>query len=114
MKPLLLLAVLAGGCAKKEEAAPPAASTDDIIMPAAEMTRARDACADYIKKVCACTKPEAVEECKLAKLIPDAIDVAREVSVNPESERDTVLRSNHLIRQNVKSCIQKSAALTGC
>jgi len=111
---LLVIAALAA-CSKEEApAAPPVEEKPRI--PATELKRGQDACADYVSKVCACTAPDAARQCGLAKALPDAITTGLEVAMNPESTRRDVLQSNDMIRKTMKECIEQMAKLPalGC
>lgn len=111
----LLVVLVAFGCSKKEQAsAPPAEEKPQI--PQVELKRGRDACADYVAKVCACTAPDAARQCTLAKALPDAIATGLEVATNPESTRRDVIQSNDMIRKTMKECIEQTAKLPalGC
>lgn len=115
MRWLLVAALLAGGCSKKEQAAPPPTDEKPQI-PTTELKRGKDACADYVSKVCACTAPDAARQCTLAKALPDAIATGLEVATNPESTRRDVVQSNDMIRKTMKECIEQMAKLPslGC
>jgi hypothetical protein len=85
-------------------------------VPAAELQRGKDACTDYVEKVCACTTPAAQDACKLAKALPDALQVGVEISISPDSDKRAVLHANDSIRKTIKECIEKAASLPslGC
>ena len=111
MKLALAMLVLAFGCAKQEEQKKPVEP-----LPAAEVTRARDACQSYVDKVCACTAPAAQKQCSLAKPLPQALDLALQTAANPGEERDSQLRSQVFVRETVKECVEELAKLPalGC
>ena len=111
-----LLVVLAlAACSKKEQAAGPPPE-DKPQIPQTELKRGRDACGDYVAKICACTVPDAARLCGLAKALPDAITTGLEVATNPGSTRRDVLQSNDMIRKTMKECIEQTAKLPslGC
>lgn len=111
----LLVLLVAFGCSKKEQAAGPPPD-DKPRIPETEIKRGKDACADYVAKVCACTAPDAARQCGLAKALPDAITTGLEVAMNPDSTRRDVLQSNDMIRKTMKECIEQTAKLPalGC
>lgn len=112
---LALAAVLLTGCANKQEAAP-AAEVPPAPIPAAEVARGRDACAAYVAQVCACTAPAAAEPCKLAKALPEAIQVGLDVATRSEVDRLTIVQANDSVRKTFKQCIELVAKLPqlGC
>ncbi len=110
----LCLFLAAGACKKQKksspEIAPPAPMAEN------EIKRAEDACKTYVDKVCACGAPAAVEQCKLAKALPDAIRIALEVASSPQSKPDVVLQSQASVRKTEKECFEQTAKLPaiGC
>ncbi len=103
-------------CSKTAE--PPAPPPDDRPppVPATEVQRGRDACADYVAKVCACTSDAAKQACPLARALPDALQVGLEVATNPASDRRAVVHANDSMRKTIKECIEQAAKLPtlGC
>ncbi len=114
---LIAVAGSAPGC-KKQEAAPPPADNRPPPMPEAELRRGADACNAYVDKVCACasTVAAAKERCALAKSLPEAIEVARQVSMSKDSVGLDVLQAADSIRKTVAQCIEQTAQLPtlGC
>ncbi len=117
MKALAIVALLlaAGACKKKEAGqAPPPVET----MPAAEVQRAQDACAQYVERVCACaaTVPAATKQCELARALPEAVRIGLEVAASPDSKPDIVQQSYASVRKTAKECIEQTAKLPalGC
>jgi hypothetical protein len=117
MKALALAALVLAGCAKKQDA-PPAKEAPPPAISAAEAQRARDACADYVAKVCACAGKVASlkSQCDLARAQPDAVRLDLEVAASPDSKRDDVMGAQKAMRQAVKECIEETAKLPslGC
>lgn len=113
MKFLVLLALL--GCAKKQEAPQ---ETPVPAMSAEEQQRSRDACADYVKRVCACAEkvPAVKQQCDLARSLPDAVRLGLEVSASPDSKPNDVIGAQGSVRKAVKECIEETAKLPslGC
>ena len=74
------------------------------------------ACKAYVDAVCKCTAPAAVEACSLAKALPEALQVATEISMSTDSKRLDVLQANDSARKTIASCIEKTAKLPslGC
>ncbi|MEO8846807.1 MAG: hypothetical protein ABI591_16870 [Kofleriaceae bacterium] len=85
-------------------------------LPTGEVQRGRDACAAYATKVCACTSPAAQKACPLAKALPDALQLALDTSLNPETDRDNAMRAQVNVRETAKECIEQAARLPalGC
>lgn len=111
----LLVLALVTACSKKQE--PPPVDTDTAPpIPATELKRGNDACADYVAKVCACTAEPAKQACALAKALPEAIEVGMQVATSPDSKRREVLQANDSIRKTFKECIEQLAKLPsiGC
>lgn len=110
---LALLALLA--CAKKQEAPPQPAAP---AMSAEEQQRSRDACAEYVKQVCACADKVASlkQQCDLARALPDAVRLGLEVAASPDSSRNDVIGAQGSVRKAVKECIEQTAKLPalGC
>ena len=110
---LAWLVVLAG-CSKSppEDVAPPALLSPD------ELQRADDACKTYVDKVCACatTVPDKKQDCELAKAMPEGIEVAKRLALNPKAEREDSAQAASSVRKTVKQCIERTAKLTseGC
>ena len=115
MRHLVLALLICVGC-KKEAPAPPVDHDTAPPLPAAEIERGQDACQAYVDKVCACTAHAAKDACGLAKALPDALEVARQVSVSPDSHRVDVLQANDSARKTIKECIEQTAKLPslGC
>ena len=117
----LVLACLAslaigGSCKKKAAEGPPPDLDTAPPLPAPELKRGHDACKAYVATVCACTAPGAAEACALAKALPDALEVATEISMSPDSKKRDVLQANDSARKTIKSCIEHTAKLPalGC
>ncbi|MDX2093681.1 MAG: hypothetical protein SFX73_37930 [Kofleriaceae bacterium] len=117
---LAVLATLGCGCANKKADDDPAvgagSAEDRPKIAATELKRGEDACKAYVDKVCACTAPAAADACKLARALPDALTVGREVAASPDSTRMDVLQANDSIRKTIKECIEQTAKLPslGC
>ena len=113
MKWAVLLLVV--GCKKDAPPPPPTAGSDKPVMTVAEVKRNRDACNDYVAKVCACAEKvaELKQPCQLAKAYPDAMETALETAANTESTRRDALQAHDAIRKIVKTCIEETARLPG-
>ena len=110
------LAALALCAACKQQAdAPPAATP---AMPATEVKRAQDACKAYVDKVCGCarTMPALEQPCRLARALPDAIQVSLEVGASTNTAQRDVRQVQDAVRQIAKQCIEDLARLpaAGC
>jgi hypothetical protein len=109
---VLVLALVA--CSKKEEPAP--APKPAITEP--EVKRGRDACTAYVAKVCACAETVAAqkEPCKLARALPEVVELSMEVAMNGDAKRLDTLQAADSIRKTVKTCIEETAKLpaAGC
>jgi len=111
-----LLLVLVGACSKSDEQAPykPAPS----LVPETELKRGRDACAAYVAKVCKCaeTTPSFAEQCRLAKALPEALEVDQSVGTAPGVEQKDSASLAFAVRKTIKSCIDQTAKLPtqGC
>jgi hypothetical protein len=108
----LVLAVLA--CSKSKSEEPPAEPPP--LLSASELKLAADACKAYVDKVCACEVAEAKEECKLARGVPDAVDLAKRLAANPKADPADAKQAASSVRKTVKNCIERTAALPamGC
>ncbi len=113
---LLACLALAAGCKKKAADAPPTDLDTAPPLPAPELKRGQDACKAYVASVCACTAPAAAEACVLAKALPEALQVATEISMSTDSKKIDVLQANDSARKTIKSCIEHTAKLPsiGC
>jgi hypothetical protein len=113
-----LVVALLGGCAKKEEPAGGATNTPPEVIPAAEIKRGRDACEAYVAKVCTCaqTNTALAEQCKLAKALPEALEVDREIGNSPELPKKDAIAITISLRKTIKECIEQTAKLpaAGC
>ncbi|MDB4964298.1 MAG: hypothetical protein JWP01_4297 [Myxococcales bacterium] len=111
-----IVLLLCTACKKQEAAAPPVDEDTAPPLPPVELKRGVDACSAYVTKVCACTAPAAKDLCGLARALPDALEVARQVSVSPDSKRRDVLQANDSQRKTIKECIEQTAKLPalGC
>ncbi len=107
-----LVAGLALGACKKEEPAPAPAPP---AIAEAEIERGQDACRAYIERACACaeTVPAAQEPCKLARGIPDSLDLLVQVAAHPETERQDAAQTAAALRKIVARCIEGTAKLPG-
>lgn len=107
----LALAILVAACSKDSAPDQSAAAIGD-----AEVKRAIEACTAYATKVCACAAPQAVETCKLAKGLPETIEVSRKLAQNPKAEPADSRQAATSIRATVKHCIEETAKLAelGC
>ena len=115
MRAWLIALALAAGCSKKEAPAPEPKAP---VMSAAEIQRSKDACADYVQKVCACADkvPAVKQQCALARALPDAVQLSLQVAASPDSKRDDVLGAQASVRKTAKECIEETARLPtlGC
>jgi hypothetical protein len=113
MKWLAILALCAA--CKKQEAPPPAPVP---ALPASEVKRAQDACQAYVDKVCGCarTMPALEQPCKLARALPDAVQVGLEVGASADSTQRDVRQVQDSVRKIAKECIEQLARLpaAGC
>ena len=112
MRLVWLLVVAA--CSK----APPEETPETGLMTPAELQRADDACKTYVEKVCACaeTVPAKKEDCTLAKVMPEGIEVAKRLAMNPKADREDSVQAASSVRKTVKQCIDRTAKLAteGC
>jgi hypothetical protein len=116
MKWAVLFVVLwAASCKKDSQTPAPTTGSDKPVMTVAEVKRNRDACQDYVAKICACAEKVAdlKQPCELAKAYPDAMETALETAANTESTRRDALQAHDAIRKIVKTCIEETARLPG-
>lgn len=110
----LVVLALCAACKKQADAPPPPPAP----LPASEIKRAQDACNAYVDKVCACarTVPAMQQPCKLARALPDAIQVGLDVGSSSDSTRRDVLQTQDSVRKIAKECIEELARLpaAGC
>lgn len=115
MRAAWLAAIALAGCKQSKEPPP---APPPLVIPAPELKRGQDACAAYVEQACACAKtvPAAAELCTLAKALPEAIDVALEVAMHPDTERKDLRQSADAIRKAIAGCIEQTAKLgeLGC
>ena len=113
---VLACLVAAAGCKKKAAEGPPPDLDTAPPLPALELKRGQDACKAYVHAVCACTVPAAAEQCSLATALPEALEVAREISMSTDSKRRDVLQANDSARKTIARCIEHTAKLPalGC
>ena len=113
--PLLVVVGLAA-CSKSKEAPP--VEDKPPLLPPAELQRASEACAGYVAKICACaeTMAELKDECALAKVLPEAIDLAKRLAASPKAEGPDAVQAAANVRKTVRQCIEKTAKLPerGC
>lgn len=118
MRYLLLCLLLTGACAKKKDGGPPAEENRPPPLPAEEIKRNADACQAYVTAVCDCAKtvPAVEQQCKLARSLPEALRVAAEVGMSPDSTSVDIAHSRDLMRKTVAQCIEQSNKLrdAGC
>ena len=112
MKWVVVVAFLSA-CAKEtpdDKPAVPLAISD------AEVTRGIEACNAYLAKVCSCGADAAKEPCRLAKMLPDSIAVARSLAQNPKAELEDSRQAAGSIRATTKQCIEQTVKLPelGC
>lgn len=112
MKWVLVLCIAA--CSKSSSPPPP--SKQLTPLPAGEVQRDQDACTAYATKICACMSSAAQKACPLAKALPDALKLALETSLNPQTDRDNAMRAQVNVRETAKECIEQTAKLPalGC
>jgi hypothetical protein len=112
----VIVLALVAGCSKKQE--PQQDPTRPASIPQAELERGRDACKAYVDKVCKCAETVAavVEQCKLAKALPEVIELALGVSSSTDSTAKDSLHAAAGIRNTIAACIEKTAQLPaqGC
>ena len=112
------LAALALCAACKQQADPPPPPAPAPALPATEVKRAQDACKAYVDKVCGCagTMPALEQPCRLARALPDAIQVSLEVGASAETAERDVRQVQAGVRKIAKQCIEELARLpaTGC
>ena len=117
MRQWAIAALVIAACAKKQEAAPHEAPAVPAVS-AEEAQRGRDACGEYVKRVCACsdTVPAVKQQCDLARAMPDAVRLGLEVAASPDSKPNDVIGAQKAMRQAVKECIEQTAKLPtlGC
>jgi hypothetical protein len=111
------LAALALCAACKQQADPPPPPSAAPALPATEVKRAQDACKAYVDKVCGCarTMPALEQPCRLARALPDAIQVSLEVGASAETAERDVRQVQAGVRKIAKQCIEELARLpAGC
>ncbi|MDQ3370440.1 MAG: hypothetical protein M3680_33890 [Myxococcota bacterium] len=113
-----VLLVVALGCSKRQDEPAPVPPPRPPAIPAAELQRGQDACRAYVTKVCACaeTVVPAKERCTLAQALPEAIEVATQVSMSPDSTKQDVLHATDSVRRSIAECIEQTSKLPelGC
>jgi hypothetical protein len=107
-----VIAIALAACSKAEPPSP--TSSPPIVLPAAEVHRAEDACKSYVAKACACAA--AKSQCELARALPETVRLALETAGNPETKHDDALRAQQAVRETEKECIEQMARLPalGC
>ena len=112
---LLLLVLALAACSK--EAEPPPAPGQQLV-PETELKRGRDACAAYVAQVCLCaeTMPGLVEQCRLARALPPALEVQQDIGTAPGVENKDAVSLAVGLRKTIKTCIDETAKLptVGC
>jgi len=117
---IALAGALVAGCGNKPTSSdlPADDSKPHPKMTEAEVTRGKDACKGYVDKVCACaaSKPDLQKPCELAKALPEAVRVSREVSLSPDSSAKDVAQAEDMARKTIKECFEELAKLPtlGC
>jgi hypothetical protein len=109
----LIAVVVIAACSKEKEATP---VEPPPLLPASEIERATQACKTYVEKVCACEVAAAKTECKLARGLPDAVDLAKRLAINPKADPADAKQAASSVRKTVKQCIESTARLPslGC
>jgi hypothetical protein len=106
---------LCAACKQPSDAPSP---TPAPAMPATEIKRAQDACHAYVDKVCGCarTMPALEQPCRLARALPDAVQVSVEVGASTNTAQRDVRQVQDAVRKIAKQCIEELARLpaTGC
>ena len=106
---------LCAACKQQADAPPPAPAP---AMPSTEVKRAQDACKAYVDKVCGCarTMPALEQPCRLARALPDAIQVGLDVGASADSTQRDVRQVQDSVRKIAKECIEELARLpaAGC
>ena len=113
MKWIVGVALVLLACGKEKPEDKPAVP---LAISDAEVTRGLEACNAYIAKVCSCGADAAKEPCKLAKMLPDSIAVARTLAQNPKAELEDSRQAAGSIRAMAKQCIEQTVKLPelGC
>jgi len=125
MRPAFVLVfalVLAGACRPKSKSKhQDAAAARPPEMSIEERTRNTDACRSYATQVCTCAKAHAeskelAELCKYDQTLPDALDLAIAIAMNPESSPKDVRVSQASARKIATQCFESLARLPtlGC
>lgn len=106
---------LCAACKQQADAPPPRPAP---AMPATEVKRAEDACKAYVDKVCGCARtiPALEQPCRLARPLPDAIQVSVEVGASADTAQRDVRQVQDSVRKIAKQCIEELARLpaAGC
>ena len=106
---------LCAACKQASDAPAPAPAPS---MPATEIKRAQEACHAYVDKVCGCarTMPALEQPCRLARALPDAVQVTVEVGASTDTAQRDVRQVQDAVRKIAKQCIEELARLpaTGC
>ncbi len=118
MRYLLVGLALVTACKKQEAAPAPEPENRPPPLPEAEIKRNEDACKAYVTAVCDCAKtvPAVVQECDLARSLPEALRVAGEVGMSADSTRLDIAHARDMMRKTVAHCIEQSNKLkdAGC
>lgn len=115
LAPWLAALALCAACKRQADAPPPSPAP---AMPATEVKRAQDACKAYVDKVCGCarTMPALEQPCRLARALPDAVQVGLEVGASTDTAQPDVRQVQATVRAIAKQCIEELARLpaAGC
>jgi hypothetical protein len=109
---------LCAACKQQADPPPPPTGARAAVMPATEVKRAQDACKAYVDKVCGCarTMPALEQPCRLARALPDAVQVGIEVGATADTAERDVRQVQSGVRQIARQCIEQLAKLpaAGC
>jgi len=111
--------LVAAACSKSDSPTKPAPAQDrPPPMSEAELTRANDACTDYLARVCKCgeTVDAAKNICADSQALPAALKMSVDLATATDAEKLDVLRAQTSIRRISKTCIDGAAQLPalGC
>jgi hypothetical protein len=111
------LAVALAAC-KSGASTPSGEGSATVRMSADEERRGRDACKAYLAQVCACADrvPALVDECRLARGGPEAVQLGLDIAAGSETTKQDALGALASVRKTVKRCIEQTAKLasSGC
>jgi len=114
----LALGLAVAACLACRQSDPPPPPPPRPALPATEVKRAKDACKAYVDKACACARsiPALDQTCKLARALPDAIQVSLDLGASTDASGSDLVQAQDAVRKIAKECIEELARLpaAGC